>query len=148
VRLPQIEGRIERQLLVNYRVDPEAIARVLPEPFRPQLVGDAAIAGICLIRLGDMRPLRFPRWMGLTSENAAHRVAVEWDTATDRQTGVYIPRRDSDSWVNIALGGRIYPASTTGPGSRSRRATSTCAWPTPPGTVPLRWTCRCTSPSS
>ncbi len=109
MRLPRIEGRIERRLLVNYRVEPEAIAGVLPEPFRPQLVGDAAIAGICLIRLGDMRPVHFPRWMGLTSENAAHRVAVEWDTPTGPQTGVYIPRRDSDSWVNIALGGRIYP---------------------------------------
>jgi hypothetical protein len=109
MRLPHIEGRIERRLLVNYRVEPEAIARVLPKPFRPQLVGDAAIAGICLIRLGDMRPLRFPRRMGLTSENAAHRVAVEWDTPTGTQTGVYIPRRDSNSWVNIALGGRIYP---------------------------------------
>jgi hypothetical protein len=109
MRLPQIQGRIERRLLVNYRVDPEAIARVLPEPFRPQLVGDTAVAGICLIRLGDMRPFHFPRWMGLTSENAAHRVAVEWDTSTGRHTGVYIPRRDSDSWVNFALGGRIYP---------------------------------------
>jgi Uncharacterized conserved protein (COG2071) len=109
MRLPAIEGRIERRLLVNYRVDPEVVARVLPEPFRPQLVGDEAIAGICLIRLVDMRPLRFARWMGLTSENAAHRVAVEWDTPTGPQTGVYIPRRDSDSWVNIALGGRVYP---------------------------------------
>jgi hypothetical protein len=109
MRLPQIEGRIERRLLVNYRVDPEVIARVLPAPFRPQLVGDAAIAGICLIRLGDMRPMHFPRWLGVNSENAAHRVAVEWDTPSGPQTGVYIPRRDSDSWANIVLGGRVYP---------------------------------------
>jgi hypothetical protein len=60
MRLPQIAGRIERRLLVNYRVDPEAVARVLPEPFRPQLVGDVAIAGICLIRLRAMRPARYP----------------------------------------------------------------------------------------
>ncbi len=148
MRLPQIEGRIERRLLVNYRVEPEAIARVLPEPFRPQLVGDAAIAGICLIRLGDMRPRRLPRWMGLTSENAAHRVAVEWDTAAGPRTGVYIPRRDSDSWVNTLWAGGSTPASTTGPGSRSRRPTSTSEWPTPPGTVPLRSMCRRTSASS
>jgi hypothetical protein len=36
-------------------------------------------------------------------------VAVEWDTPTGPQTGVYIPRRDSDSWTNVAVGGRIYP---------------------------------------
>jgi hypothetical protein len=109
MRLPQLRGRIERRLLVNYRVDPDAIARLLPQPFRPQLVDDAAVAGICLIRLGELRPSRAPRWAGLRSENAAHRVAVEWDTAQGLRTGVYIPRRDSDSWANIALGGRIYP---------------------------------------
>jgi uncharacterized protein DUF2071 len=109
VLLPGIQGQIERRLLLNYRVDPEAIARVLPHPFRPQLVGGAAVAGICLIRLGQMRPRHTPRWVGLRSENAAHRVAVEWDTANGPEAGVYIPRRDSDSWANVLLGGRIYP---------------------------------------
>jgi uncharacterized protein YqjF (DUF2071 family) len=109
VLLPRIEGQIERRLLVNYRVDPEVIARVLPHPFRPQLVDGAAIAGICLIRLGQLRPSHTPRWVGLRSENAAHRVAVEWDTANGPQAGVYIPRRDSDSWANVLLGGRVYP---------------------------------------
>ena len=107
--IPEIQGEIERRLLVNYRVDPEAIRRVLPHRFRPQLVGDAAVAGICLIRLGRMRPGHAPQWLGLRSENAAHRVAVEWDTPEGPRTGVYIPRRDSDSGVNILLGGRIYP---------------------------------------
>ena len=109
MRPPEIEGRIERRLLVNYRVDPDVLARVLPEPFRPQLVRGAGVAGMCLIRLGAMRPRGLPESVGLTSENAAHRVAVEWDTPTGPQSGVYIPRRDTDSWVNAALGGRIYP---------------------------------------
>lgn len=109
MRLPQIEGEIQRRLLVNYRVNPEAVARVLPPPFRPQLVGDAAVAGICLIRLAHMRPTYLPAWLGLRSENAAHRVAVEWDTPRGPRTGVYIPRRDSDSMANILLGGRVYP---------------------------------------
>lgn len=109
MRPPEIEGRIERRLLVNYRVDPDVLARVLPDPFRPQLIRDAGIAGICLIRLGGMRPRGFPERVGMTSENAAHRVAVEWDTPQGPQSGVYIPRRDTDSWVNAAIGGRIYP---------------------------------------
>lgn len=109
MRLPELQGDIERRLLVNYRVDPEAAARVLPSPFRPQLVGDAAVAGICLIRLAHMRPAHLPAPLGLRSENAAHRVAVQWDTPAGPRTGVYIPRRDTDSWVNVAVGGRIYP---------------------------------------
>lgn len=109
MRRPEIHGEIERRLLVNYRVDPDVVARVLPHPFRPQLVDGAAVAGICLIRLGHMRPIHLPRPLGLRSENAAHRVAVEWDTAQGPRTGVYIPRRDSSSWANVVLGGRLYP---------------------------------------
>ncbi|MEO7421562.1 MAG: DUF2071 domain-containing protein [Ornithinibacter sp.] len=106
----EIKGEIERRLLVNYRVDPAVVARVLPDPFRPLIVGEAAVAGICLIRLGRMRP-RYAPAFGLRSENAAHRVAVEWDTDSGVKTGVYIPRRDSNSRINVLLGGRIYPGA-------------------------------------
>ncbi|WP_199235129.1 DUF2071 domain-containing protein [Kribbella sp. VKM Ac-2568] len=107
---PRARGEIERRLLVNYRVDPDVLALAVPAPFRPQLVEGSAVAGICLIRLGAMRVAGAPRWAGLRSENAAHRIAVEWDDPSGAiRTGVYIPRRDSDSWTNIALGGRFYP---------------------------------------
>jgi len=109
MRLPELVGDVERRLLINYRVDPGVIASVLPEPFRPHLVNGYAVAGICMIRLGSMRPAGVPARVGLTSENAAHRVAVEWDTADGPRTGVYIPRRDSDSLINVAVGGRLYP---------------------------------------
>ena len=106
---PELQGRIARRLLVNYRVDPGVAARLLPAPFRPHLVGGWAVAGICLIRLDLLRPRGFPRFAGLTSENAAHRIAVEWDTADGIATGVYIPRRDTDSLLNVIVGGRLFP---------------------------------------
>ena len=100
---------IERRLLVNYRVDPEVAAGLLPSPLRPQLVNGWAVAGICLIRLGRLRPSWVPGWAGLRTENAAHRVAVEWDGVGGRQAGVYIPRRDSDSVTTVLAGGRFFP---------------------------------------
>lgn len=108
---PRIAGEIERRLLVNYRVDPKVAAALLPAPFRPQVINGYSVAGICLIRLGSMRPTGFPSWMGLRSENAAHRIAVEWDSPVGTQSGVYIPRRDSGSLVNVAVGGRLYPGT-------------------------------------
>lgn len=102
-------GEIERRLLVNYRVEPADVRRLLPAPFRPQLVHGHAVAGICLIRLGSLRPAGLPAVVGRRSENAAHRIAVEWDTADGVATGVYIPRRDSDSWLNTVIGGRLFP---------------------------------------
>jgi hypothetical protein len=109
VRAPTIRATIERRILVNYRVDRHVLATFLPEPFRPALVGDFAIAGICLIRLGGIRPVGLPAAVGITSENAAHRVAVEWDTDEGPVTGVYIPRRDTSSPMGAVLGGRAFP---------------------------------------
>jgi hypothetical protein len=100
---------IERRLLVNYRVDPAVAASLLPTPFRPQLVNGWAVAGICLIRLGRLRPSWVPGWAGMRTENAAHRVAVEWDAMGGRQSGVYVPRRDSNSVVTVLAGGRLFP---------------------------------------
>ncbi|HEV2374776.1 MAG TPA: DUF2071 domain-containing protein [Streptosporangiaceae bacterium] len=109
MRPPTMSCVIERRLLVNYRIDPEVAASVLPTPLRPQLVNGWAVAGICLIRLGRLRPSWVPRWAGVRTENAAHRVAVEWDGMGGRQLGVYIPRRDSDSVVTVLVGGRLFP---------------------------------------
>ena len=109
MRTSTINATIARRILVNYRVDPEALARILPSPFRPALVGDSGIAGICLIRLGGIRPAGVPAALGVTSENASHRVAVEWDTADGPVTGVYIPRRDTSSRLGALLGGRLFP---------------------------------------
>ena len=108
-KMPTIRGLIDRRILVNYRVDPAALAKILPAPFRPQLVGGYGIAGICLIRLKHARPRGVPSLLGISSENAAHRIAVEWDDAGTTRSGVYIPRRDTSSWLNYLAGGRIFP---------------------------------------
>jgi Uncharacterized conserved protein (COG2071) len=109
MRVPKVHGVIGRRLLVNFSVDPDVIRRQLPAPFRPKLHDGHAVAGICLIRLEDIRPKRFPRMLGLSSENAAHRIAVIWDDDTGPHEGVYIPRRDTGSLMNHLAGGRLFP---------------------------------------
>ncbi|HTL29235.1 MAG TPA: DUF2071 domain-containing protein [Tepidisphaeraceae bacterium] len=110
LRLPVIRGVIDRRILVNYRVDPEAIARIVPAPFRPKTIHGYAIGGICLIRLKHLRPKFVPSSFGMTSENAAHRIAVEWDDENGiAREAVFIPRRDSSSRFNSLAGGRIIP---------------------------------------
>lgn len=48
--------------------------------------------------------------LGFSSENAAHRFAVEWtDEAGLRREGVFIPRRDTSSTINHLAGGRVFP---------------------------------------
>jgi hypothetical protein len=110
MRLPVVRGTIKRRLLVNFRVDPDVMSEFLPDPFRPKLHAGYAIAGVCLIRLEHVRPAGVPPLAGVASENAAHRVAVEWrDAGGDAREGVFIPRRDTTSKVNVAVGGRLFP---------------------------------------
>jgi hypothetical protein len=110
MRLPVIRGLIRRRLLVNFRVDPDVMRRMLPAPFEPKLHAGFAIAGICLIRLERIRFGLLPAALGLSSENAAHRIAVAWndDDGAPRE-GVYIPRRDTNSRLNWLAGGRVFP---------------------------------------
>src|SRR5262245_32963527 len=110
MRLPVLEGIIRRRILVNYRVAPEIIQRLLPSRFRPKLYEGQAIAGICLIRLEHIRPKVLPEFIGISSENAAHRIAVLWDDEQGvTQEGVFIPRRDTNSEINHLMGGRLFP---------------------------------------
>ncbi|MGW7427806.1 DUF2071 domain-containing protein [Streptomyces sp. NPDC054813] len=109
MRQPRLASVIDRRLLVNYRVAPDVAARLLPGPLRPQLVHGHAVAGICLLRLAHVRPVWAPQAFGLRSENAAHRIAVEWDGPGGVETGVYIPQRDTASRLNAWAGGRLFP---------------------------------------
>src|SRR5258708_34420133 len=95
--IPRLEGTIDRRLLVNYRVEPAYLQRLLPGPFRPKLIHGMGIAGICLVRLQQIRPRALPAAFGLSSENAAHRTAVEWEVKGEHRGGVYFPRLDT-SW--------------------------------------------------
>jgi hypothetical protein len=106
----KVQSVVERRLLVNYRIDPEVAADLLPAPFRPQLAGGYAVAGICLIRLASTRPSGLPERLGLRSENAAHRFAVTWedDDGATRE-GVYVPRRHTSAMLNRLGGDRVFP---------------------------------------
>lgn len=106
MKIPHVHGVLRRRILVNYRVDPDVLARRLPPAFRPKLQRGHGIAGICLVRLEHVRPPFVPSFLGASSENAAHRVAV---TRDEVESAVYVPRRDSDSWLNRVAGGRLFP---------------------------------------
>jgi hypothetical protein len=109
MKIPVLRGIIDRRILVNFQVAPEVLSRFLLPPFSPKLAGGSGIAGVCLIRLKEIRPRLVPSRCGTSSENAAHRIAVEWTSDGQPQEGVYIPRRDTSSRLNTLVGGRLFP---------------------------------------
>lgn len=110
-----LRGRMRRRLLLSYRVDPAVARGILPDSFRPLLVDGSAVGGVCLIGLTELRPGWVRPRMGLATENAAHRFAVEWDDGAEVRTGVYVTERHSSGIVPVIGGGRFFPG-------RQRRA--------------------------
>jgi len=109
MKLPAIHGLIDRRILINFTVDPAIVQKLVPAPFRPKVYAEKAIVGICLIRLKNIKPKGFPDFLGVSSENGAHRIAVEWDEDSIVKEGVYIPRRDTSLKLNTLAGGRLFP---------------------------------------
>lgn len=107
---------IKRRILANYRAGPDMIQKILPKDFRPQLQNDKAIVGICLICLEKIRPDFAPAIVGISSENAAHRIAVLWENKNgETQKGVYIPHRDTIPLLMRQPAGKSFRANTTKP---------------------------------
>ena len=107
MRLPKIQGIIERRILANYRVDPACLRPLLPAPCvsaRAAVSASPASASSA----SSIRPHGLPAALGVSSENAAHRIAIEWDDAGQTRRGVYIPRRDTSSRFNVLAGGRLF----------------------------------------
>lgn len=109
MKIPTIHGLIDRRILINFTADPETVGKIIPPPFRPKIYKGKAIVGICLIRLKNIKPKGFPDLFGVSSENGAHRIAIEWDEDGQVKEGVFVPRRDTSLRLNTILGGRFFP---------------------------------------
>jgi uncharacterized protein YqjF (DUF2071 family) len=101
-----VVGRIERRILLDHAVEPALVAPHLPPGLEPRLLDGAAVVGVCLIRLVDLRPDGLPAVLGRTVEAAAHRISV---IGPGGEPGVFVPRRDTSSWAAVVAGGRVWP---------------------------------------
>ena len=108
MRTPIFCGVIKRRFMLNYRVDPKVVNQLLPAPFHPKLYHGYAIVGVCLVRLESLRPRGLPWWLGVSSENAVHRIASEWTDAKGiPRDGFFVARRDTDLWLSTILRGKL-----------------------------------------
>jgi len=108
MELPVLNGIIDRRILINYKVNPEVVKSLLPPHLEPLVVNGYASGGICLLRLKSIGLKYSPSFLRITSENAAHRFLVSFKKDHQISKGVYIPRRDTDSMLNVVLAGKIF----------------------------------------
>jgi hypothetical protein len=107
--LPILTGLIARRVLLNFRADPHIAQALLPKPFIVETCHGAAIVGICLIRLEQLRPKGLPSLVGMASENIAHRIAVRYPIKKEMKSGVFVWRRETDQKLVRLFGGRLFP---------------------------------------
>jgi len=107
--LPVLEGIISRRILLNFRCDPATAQKLIPPPLEVETHRGFAIAGVCLIRLEQLRPKGLPKIVGVSSENMAHRIAIRFPTEEGMKPGVFIWRRETDQKLVQMLGGRAFP---------------------------------------
>ena len=111
MRAPALHGRIDRRICIHYRIDPSIARRFLPDHLRPRLYQGSALGGICVFRLGPVRPRLLPIPLGFGAELAWHRIAVEWDAGGNLAHGQYLLRCETDSRPRSLLTPRVVPSS-------------------------------------
>ena len=129
-----IRGTICRRLLVNAVVDPDEAARRLPVGLRPHVTAMGTVVGCCLLEIDRIRPAYLPARAGMTMRAAAHRISVEWeDEAGGLTVGVYVPMRQTDSRMAVALGGRWFPGAHERAQVEVSASDGRLSWATDPG---------------
>jgi len=108
MHLPVLNGIIDRRILINYRIKSEVVKSLLPPHMNPLLINGYASGGICLLRLKNIGAKYSPSFLRINSENAAHRFLITYQKEGQTINGVYIPRRDTDSWLNVTVAGKLF----------------------------------------
>ena len=80
----------------------------MPARFRPKLHDGFAVAGICMILTEHIRPKLMPEVVGVTVKTRPI-VAVLWDEDGLTNEGKLASRRDTNSRLNLLMGGRVFP---------------------------------------
>lgn len=93
---------------INYAVDPEALARLLPAPLRPEIHRDSAWVQILMSSLRDMRPQGMIPLFGVCFYQVSYRAAVTWQRADGTwRRGGYFVRSETNDAVMRSIGNRL-----------------------------------------
>jgi uncharacterized protein YqjF (DUF2071 family) len=89
--------------LVNFAVEPEILAQVLPDGFGPAVHNGKGFVSLVIAITEEMRPAGLPRLFGLDYNQVVYRAVVEHQG----QRGFYYLRSDADSRL-ICLAGNWF----------------------------------------
>jgi len=90
-------------LLVNFAVDPSALARLLPRHLTPDLHDGSAFVSIVIAEMHRMRPEALPMALGITYDQVVYRAVVRCGA----ERGVTFLRSDANNRLMVAGGNAL-----------------------------------------
>lgn len=96
-------GFLERRVLVNYRVAPGVLERLLPPRTHLRLCRGVGIATVSLVRQSHVRPRFLPAALGLSSDSAVYSICVEGDGGRSSAADLVALRRETSSWFSSRM---------------------------------------------
>ena len=95
-------------LSLNYAVDPDALAALLPEPLVPEVHKGTAWVQVLVSKLREMRPQGTPALLGVSFHQVTYRAAVTYrDAGGNVRRGGYFVRSETDNTVMRAVGNAL-----------------------------------------
>lgn len=92
---------------LNYAVDPERLAALLPKPLEPEVHEGSAWVQLLVSRLRDMRPQGMPALFGVNFHQVSYRAAVAYRGHHGTRRGGYFLRSETDHAVMRAVGNAL-----------------------------------------
>ncbi len=94
-------------LSLNYAVDPDALAKLLPAPLEPEIFHGRAWVQVLASRLREMRPQGMPGLFGVDFHQVSYRAAVTYTGSHGPRRGGYFVRSETDHAVMRAIGNAL-----------------------------------------
>jgi uncharacterized protein YqjF (DUF2071 family) len=97
--LTQVQTVWVEAISLNYAVDPEALARLLPAPLKPELHKGSAWVQVLMSSLHEMRPQGVAPVLGFNFYQVSYRAAVHYRNARgkSRRGGYFVRSETNDS---------------------------------------------------
>jgi uncharacterized protein YqjF (DUF2071 family) len=95
-------------LSINYAVEPDALARLLPAPLAPEVWRDRAWVQVLISSLRDMRPQGIASLFGVCFYQISYRAAVQYKSVDGQaKRGGYFVRSETNHPVMRAVGNAL-----------------------------------------
>lgn len=106
--LTQVQTHWVEAVSLNYAVDPERLARLLPAPLEPEVFHGTAWVQVLMSSLRDMRPQGIVPLLGVCFYQASYRAAVRYRNANgDWRRGGYFVRSETNDPVMRRVGNAL-----------------------------------------